>query len=123
MKHRILIVDDSECAIDGIRLYLASNGFVVDFALDGDQAIALVRQSPTKYSLVLVDFFLADGQISGVDTIREIRKLNPATLLMGLSGDKSVDTHNASLDAGAESFFVKGDVRCNELPSAKLDQG
>lgn len=109
MKHRVLIIDDDECAIDGIRLYLESNGFVVDFASDGDHGVALVRQNPGRHSLVIVDFFMPEGQTSGTEIIREIRKINSATLIMGLSGDKSVDTHNTSLEAGAESFFVKGD--------------
>lgn len=109
MKHRILIIDDDECAVDGIRLYLEASGFIVDFASDGDHGIALVRQNPARYSLLIVDFFMPQGQMSGTEIIREIRKINPAMLIMGLSGDKSVDTHNTSLKAGAESFFVKGD--------------
>lgn len=109
MKHRILIIDDNECAIDGIRLYLEANGFVVDFASNGDHGVALVRQNPGRYSLVIVDFFMPEGEITGTEIIREIRRINPVTLIMGLSGDKSVDTHNTSLEAGAESFFVKGD--------------
>ena len=36
MKHRILIIDDDECSIGGLRLYLESNGFIVDYAADGD---------------------------------------------------------------------------------------
>ena len=109
MKHRILIVDDDKCSVDGIRLYLERNGFAVDFEPDGDHAVALVRQNPLRHSLVIVDFFMPAGQLSGVEAIREIRKLNSSVLILGLSGDKSVDTHNASLEAGAESFFVKGD--------------
>ncbi|MGE0527848.1 MAG: sigma-54-dependent transcriptional regulator [Bdellovibrionales bacterium] len=109
MKHRLLIIDDDECAIEGIRLYLESNGFVVDFADNGDLGVALVRQNPGRYSTAIVDFFMPPGAMSGPEIIREIRRVNSAILILGLSGDNSVATHNASLLAGAESFFVKGD--------------
>lgn len=109
MKHRILIIDNDECAIDGIRQFLEAQGFIVEFAVSGDIGIAMVRRNPTRYSFIVVDFFLAEGETTGTETIREIRRINPAALIMGLSGDKSTTTHNTSLAAGAESFFVKGD--------------
>lgn len=110
MKHRFLIVDDNECAIDGIRLYLESQGYVIDYVTNGDLALAHIRQNPNRYTLIIVDFFMQPGELSGVETIREVRRINPSMLILGLSGDISVDTHNASLEAGAEAFFVKGDA-------------
>ena len=109
MKHRILIIDNDECAIDAIRQFLEAQGFIVEFAISGDIGIAMVRRNPTRYSFIVVDFFLAEGEITGTETIRAIRRINPTALIMGLSGDKSTNTHNTSLAAGAESFFVKGD--------------
>lgn len=109
MKHRILIIDNDECAIDAIRQSLEAQGFIIEFAVSGDTGIAMVRRNPTRYSFIVVDFFLAEGETTGTETIREIRRINPAALIMGLSGDKSTNTHNTSLAAGAESFFVKGD--------------
>jgi len=108
MKHRLLLIDNEQCTIDGIVAFLESCGFQVDFAPDPDHGIALVRQNPNRYSLIIVDFFMPTAE-DGIYAIREIRKLNPFVCVMGLSGDNSVQTHNTSLDAGAESFFVKGD--------------
>lgn len=107
MKHKLLIVDDDKLAVDAIALYLERNGFVVDVADTGDCGLAFVRQNLGKYSLAIVDFFMPE--MNGATVIREIRKLEPALMILGLSGDNSVDTHNTALDAGAEAFFVKGD--------------
>jgi DNA-binding response OmpR family regulator len=81
MKHRLLIIDNDECAIDGIKLFLESSGFAVDFASDGDHGVALVRQSAGRYSMALVDFFLDAGKTTGLEVIREIRKINSASLI------------------------------------------
>ncbi len=106
MKHRLLLIDNEKYEIEGLVLFLEANGFTVDFAESGEHGIALYRQRPGKYSLVIVDFFMPG--MDGCAVIRELRRLDPFVLAMGLSGDSSVETHNMSLAAGAESFFVKG---------------
>jgi len=65
----ILVVDDEQSYRDALSVALQREGFLVETAADGPEAIA--RFDATRPALVLLDVMLP--KISGVDVCRDIR--------------------------------------------------
>jgi two-component system OmpR family response regulator len=100
---RILVVEDDEKIASFIVNGLKQNGFAVDRAADGEEALALCA-SVTYDSLVL-DIMLP--KLDGLAVIRRIRhdsNLVPALLLSAMA---SVDNRVAGLQAGADDYLTK----------------
>ena len=56
MANRILVVDDEKLIVKGIRFSLEQDGFQVDCAYDGGEALEMAKQ--TEYDAVLLDLML-----------------------------------------------------------------
>lgn len=77
-KVRILIVDDEERIREMIREYTSLEGFDIDEASDGAEALNLFKQS--QYSLVILDVMMP--RIDGWSVCREIRKTSNVPIIM-----------------------------------------
>lgn len=114
MRHNILLIDDDSIVRRATKTYFESEGFFVKAVATGDEGVAFVRQRLIPFSLVLVDYHLADQK--GPEFIEQIRELEPQLTIAGFSGDDSLQTHNESLDAGA-LVFVRKDIQNERLLS------
>ena len=67
---RVLVVDDEKLIVKGIRFSLEQDGFEVDCAYDGEEAIELAKK--TEYDIVLLDVMLPkhDGFSSSTTNTR-----------------------------------------------------
>jgi len=92
---RVLVVDDLEPVRTVISRSLAMLGYTADTARDGAQAVSLFTENPALYALALVDVRLP-GNMSGVDVVRELRRIRPeipAILTSGYSlGESMIDS-------------------------------
>jgi len=79
---RILVVDDDEALRTIVGLMLASDGHAVCTAADGTAAIALYRQQPTD--IVITDIVMPG--MEGLETIQELRRLDPNVRVIAMSG-------------------------------------
>jgi len=79
---RVLAVDDEPMIGELVRATLAEIGCHVDVAQTAERAIVLLRSNP--YDAALLDLKL--GQGSGVDVIREARRLSPEMAVVIVSG-------------------------------------
>lgn len=70
-KQNLLVVDNDDSSRDIIKLFL-KDLCVMDFADSGEEAIELINKK--NFDIILMDINLGKG-ISGVDTTREIRKI------------------------------------------------
>ena len=71
---RILIVDDEPSLIKGLRFNLEQqDGYIVDEALDGQQALDMF--APDKYDLILLDLMLPG--VDGMEVCQRIKKTYP----------------------------------------------
>ncbi len=113
MKKKLLIIDDDE----GIRELLASmllpmtDVYDIYKAENGAKGIALARQ-------VVPDHVFTDMQMPGLDgleTFRELKKLNPCIKVVLMTGFASQDRIDAALQEGAVDCLMKpftvGDVK------------
>ncbi|MCB0961027.1 MAG: response regulator, partial [Acidimicrobiales bacterium] len=95
MGTRILSVEDDERIRTAVRLALEDEGWTVDEAENGEQALARFAQAPTD--VVLIDIMLPD--IDGFEVCRAIRRTSDVPIVMVTARD---DTHDvvAGLEAG-----------------------
>jgi two-component system chemotaxis response regulator CheY len=103
---RILVVDDEPLVRDTLRLFLESVGHEVIEAADGDRALALYPAE--QPDLVISDLVMPVR--SGLETIEELRRMNPAVRILAISGgarDGSVDHLDAARRRGAAAVLAK----------------
>ena len=114
-KHSLLIVDDHTILRQGIRAILQAQTRynVVGEARDGLEAIQ--RVGDLKPSLVLTDLIMP--RMNGIEAIREIKAVAPATKIVVLTAQNTEEYIFASLKAGADSYVLKDADSSELLPS------
>ncbi|HKR10542.1 MAG TPA: response regulator [Pyrinomonadaceae bacterium] len=100
---RLLVVDDEESLRITTAAILEKEGYTVDTAASGDEAIALLDQ--TDYDLVLTDLHMEGGD--GLSVLNQIRRHSPLTISVVLTGFASVESAIAALQEGAYDYLVK----------------
>src|SRR5579864_9087653 len=105
MKPRVLIVEDEAPLVTMLRYNLEREGFAVDEAADGEEA--LLRFAEHRPDVVLLDWMLP--LVSGLEVCRRIRRVPgtrglPVVMLTarGEEGDRI-----RGLDSGADDYVVK----------------
>ena len=99
---RILIVEDEESFLDALRVGLGREGFTIDVARDGQEA--LDRFAAVEPDLILLDVMLP--RISGVDVCREIRNTSNVPIIMVTAKSEEIDTV-VGLEVGADDYVTK----------------
>jgi two-component system response regulator RegX3 len=98
----VLVVEDEESFIDALTVGLRREGFHVQVARDGMQALELFEVvSP---DLVLLDVMLP--RISGIDVCRQIRKRSQVPIIMVTAKTSEIDTV-VGLEVGADDYVTK----------------
>src|SRR5690348_12148800 len=100
---RLLVVDDEESLRITTAAILEKEGYTVDTASSGDEAIALL--DGTEYDLVLTDLHMENGD--GLSVLNQIRRHAPFTISVVLTGFASVESAIAALQEGAYDYLVK----------------
>lgn len=99
---RVLIVEDEESFLDALRVGLAREGFAIDVARDGREA--LERFSAVEPDLVLLDVMLP--KLSGIDVCRELRARSSVPIIMVTAKGEEIDTV-VGLEMGADDYVTK----------------
>ncbi|HEY4423982.1 MAG TPA: response regulator [Pyrinomonadaceae bacterium] len=100
---RLLVVDDEESLRITTAAIFENEGYVVDTASSGDEAIDLM--SKEDYDLVLTDLHMEGGD--GLSVLNQIRRYAPLTISVVLTGFASVESAIAALQEGAYDYLVK----------------
>lgn len=102
---RILVVEDEADIRRLIVLHLEREGFVIDEASCGDEAIRLMESY--EYPVLVIDWMLPGGGLSGIDLARINRdRLKPSSVLI-VTAKAEPDDIVAGLGAGADDYLVK----------------
>ena len=103
---RILTVEDDERIRTAVKLALEDEGWKVDEAETGEDALERFSQAPTD--IVLIDIMLPG--VDGFEVCRSIRRISDVPIIMVTARD---DTHDivAGLEAGADDYLTKTDFR------------
>jgi len=100
---RILIVDDEPMLADSLKQNLVEEGFSVDTAATGAQAIELFDQG--GHHLAICDLQLPD--MDGLEVMRHMKDARPTTEVIVVTGYGSVARAVEALKAGAFYFVEK----------------
>ena len=100
---RLLVVDDEESLRITTAAIFEKEGYIVDTASSGDEAIELMSKS--DYDLVLTDLHMEGGD--GLSVLNRIRQQAPLTISVVLTGFASVESAIAALQEGAYDYLIK----------------
>jgi DNA-binding response OmpR family regulator len=99
---RVLVVDDEPVVREVLTRYLKRDGFDVETAADGEDAIARFDAAPPD--LVLLDLMLP--RVDGFEVFRVIRSRSPSPVIM-LTARGEVTDRIVGLDVGADDYVSK----------------
>jgi two-component system response regulator RegX3 len=98
----VLVVEDEEAFIDALVVGLQREGFGVEVARDGAEALS--NFDKVDPDIVLLDVMLP--KVSGTDVCREIRKKSQVPIIMVSAKGTEIDTV-VGLEVGADDYIVK----------------
>src|SRR5690242_631119 len=98
----VLVVEDEESFIDALSVGLRREGFRVQVARDGAQALDLF--DAVHPDLVLLDVMLP--RVSGIDVCRQLRKRSQVPIIMVTAKGAEIDTV-VGLEVGADDYVTK----------------
>src|SRR5256714_3901216 len=101
---RLLVVDDEENIVLTISEVLRLEGYEVDMALSGQEAVRLLDEG-RDYDLVLTDLHMEEGD--GLSLLEEVRRRSPLTITIVLTGFAALETAIAALRHGAYDYLTK----------------
>ncbi|MGO4889046.1 response regulator YycF [Anaerobacillus sp. MEB173] len=102
MDKKILVVDDEQPIADILKFSLEKEGFQVECAYDGVEAIKKVEQETPD--LILLDIMLP--QKDGMEVCREVRKKYDMPIIMLTAKDSEIDKV-LGLELGADDYVTK----------------
>jgi len=102
MAQKILVVDDEQNIRELATLYLEKEGFTVETASNGHEALA--RFSEVKPAMVILDVMMPG--MTGFDVCRELRREHDVPILMLTARSDDVDKI-VGLELGADDYMTK----------------
>lgn len=100
---RILVVDDDETIRTTMKAILEDEGYLVDLASTGEEAIQLTMKK--TYNVALLDIRLPD--MEGVELLRLMRDNVPRTRKVMVTGYPSMQNAIAALNKNADAYLLK----------------
>ncbi len=102
MAKRLLLVDDEPLIIKGLRFSLEQDGYEVDSAVDGEEALSKFYAS--KYDLILLDVMLP--KVNGTEVCQRIRERSTVPIIMLTAKGEDMDKI-LGLEYGADDYMTK----------------
>ena len=102
-RARILIIDDDVAVRESHRAALKANGYEVDVAVNGKEAIA--KSKARLYNLALVDLRLPD--MDGIELLTAMREAIPKMAKIIITGYPSMENAIEAVNRGADGYMVK----------------
>lgn len=99
---KILVVDDEKPILDIITFNLTNEGYEVEKAYDGEEALELFEKN--QPDLVILDLMLP--KVDGLEVCRQIRKHSAVPIIMLTAKDSEIDKV-LGLELGADDYVTK----------------
>ncbi|MDQ3671510.1 MAG: response regulator transcription factor [Actinomycetota bacterium] len=100
----ILVVDDERAVRDSLRRALELEGYGVELAEDGEQALRRLALEPQPDAVIL-DILMPGAD--GLEVCRRLRRAGNEIPVLMLTARTEVDSRVAGLDAGADDYLPK----------------
>lgn len=102
MAQKVLVVDDEKLIVKGIRFSLEQDGFEVDSAYDGEEALEMARAN--DYDIILLDVMLP--KLDGFEVCQQIRDFSSVPIIMLTAKGDDMDKI-LGLEYGADDYVTK----------------
>lgn len=101
---RILVVDDEEVARESLAVWLKEDGYPVETAVSGQDAVAKALRH--EFAICFVDLKMPGG-MDGLETMRELRNLQPDASFIIITAYATVETAIRAMKEGAQEYIIK----------------
>lgn len=101
----ILVVDDEKDIRELISDILQEEGHTTQLAWDSDSAFDVINKEPP--GLVILDIWLKESKLDGIDILKKIKRDNPAIPVVIISGHGNIEIAVAAVKQGAYDFIEK----------------
>ncbi len=102
MAAKVLVVDDERVIVKGLRFSLMQEGYEVDCAYDGEEAVSKIREK--EFDIVLLDVMLP--KLSGFEVLQQVREFSEVPIIMLTARGDDMDKI-LGLDYGADDYVTK----------------
>jgi len=99
----VLLVDDEPEFLETLVKRLTKRGLNISTAQNGEEALAVIRGK--EIDVVVLDVRMPG--IDGIQTLREINKLNPLMEVIMLTGHASIEVAIEGMELGAFDYLMK----------------
>ena len=101
---KILVVDDERAVRDSLRRALELEGYEIELAADGNEALARL-DAADEPDAVILDVLMPG--VDGLEVCRRVRSAGKKLPVLMLTARTEVEDRVAGLDAGADDYVVK----------------
>lgn len=102
-KHKVLVVDDNEIVIEALTEGLRAHGYEASSSTNGWEAMKTMFNG--DYDAILLDVNMP--QMDGITTVKALRKSDPCTYVLLISGEADEFKIGQALNNGANAFLPK----------------
>lgn len=118
MKDKVLLVDDDEMVLAGLKRQLR-NHFSIDTALSGEEALKRIQENG-PYAVIVSDYMMPG--MNGIEFLSYVKKSDPDTVRMMLTGTADMPTAIRAVNEGSIFQFhpkpCPADTLCQAIESA-----
>jgi len=100
----ILLVDDEEDFLETLTKRLEKRGIDVKGVRSGEEALEALKENP--FDVIILDIKMPGG-MDGIEALREIKKIQPLSEVILLTGHASVETSIEGMKLGAFDYLLK----------------
>jgi len=100
---RVLVVDDEPAARGGLEKLLTHEGYLVDLAGDGVEALAVAAEHPPD--VVITDLKMPN--MDGIELTKKLHEIDPSVPVIVATAFGDVSTAVSAMRAGAEDYLTK----------------
>lgn len=103
MLKKVLVVDDEPSVCEVLKEFLQNNGYNVEVAYSGDEAIAAYKKD--RPDVVLLDVRMPGKD--GLETLREIKSLDSSATVIMVTAVHKENVVRQAMDDGAVDYITK----------------
>ena len=99
---KILVVDDEKLLVKGIKFNMENDGYQVEAAYDGEEAVRLARTG--EFNLIILDLMMP--KLDGLQACMKIREFSQVPIIMLTARSEDMDK-DLGFEYGADDYLTK----------------
>src|SRR5512146_80621 len=102
---KILVVDDERAVRESLRRALELEGYEIELAGDGSEALSTLGRDEPQPDAVILDVLMPG--VDGLEVCRRLREAGNHVPVLMLTARDEIENRVAGLDAGADDYVTK----------------